>query len=164
MCSNSMPLKKPLDKEYQFFLENGNNFDPSKYTFSSLDDSFKLSKPKKNIDSIISDLIKTKKYETKRVDVIIDIDENGNLIAANLWPKKFSERLGEKIIDTIYGLNKTPNVKYRDPENQAEKDLLNIIRNLKKWDKVYIPNTETSVNVRQYLQFYIKKDTIELYY
>ena len=164
MCSNSRTLKKPLDKEYQFFLKNGNNFDPLKYTFSSLDDSFKLSKPKKDIDSIISDLIKNKKYATKRVDVIIDIDENGNLIAANLWPKKFSERLGEKIIDTIYGLNKTPNIKYRDPENQAEKDLLNIIRNLKKWDKVYIPNTETSVNIRQYLQFYIKQDTIKLYY
>lgn len=64
----------------------------------------------------------------------------------------------------MYGLNKTPNIKYRNPENQAETDLLNIIRNLKKWDKVNIPNTETSVKFRQYLQFYIEQDTIKLYY
>lgn len=98
MCSNSKPLKKTLDNEYQFFLKNGNNFDPSKYTFSSLDDSFKLSIPKKDIDSIISNLINSKKYTTKRVNVIIDIDENGDLIAANLWSENFQTDLEKKLL------------------------------------------------------------------
>jgi hypothetical protein len=163
-CSNSERLKEPLSRKEQRILEASKKFDPLDYTFNSLDASFKTSRPEKNIDSLLEQLSLYNNYKTKRVDIMVDIDENGNLIAANLTPKKFSERPNKVILDSLFNLNKHPNLKTREPESRAEADILNLAKQLKNWSKVCIPKTSTPVKYRQYLQFHYENGAFEVYY
>ncbi|MFV8226467.1 hypothetical protein [Christiangramia aquimixticola] len=162
-CSNSTKISTPLNQDLKQVLEHGKDLNISKYTFTALDGINTVSRPKKNIDSLLG-AINSQKFKSKRVDIIIDIDKDGHLISANLHAKKFENRPEKKIIDTIFNLNKPENIQVRNPENQAEIDLLKLVRSLKDWDKVYIPNSNTSIRFRQYLQFHKDKAGWKIYY
>lgn len=163
-CSNSKPLgNREIGKGEQRILNNGNQLDLDKYKFSALDGFYSQARPKANIDSILT-IYQENDYEDDRIDIIVDIDKEGNLEAANLWPKNFKDRPEDKVIDSIFNLNKHQNVQVREPDSRAEKDLLELVRNLKKWDQTYLPFSEKPVSYRMYLQFYPKQDTIKLYY
>ena len=163
-CSNSKPLdNREIGRIEQRILNSGNQLDLEKYKFSAIDGFYSQARPKANIDSILTTYQKNG-YEDDRIDIIVDIDKNGNLEAANLWPKKFKDRPADKVIDSIFNLNKPCNIQVREPESRAEKDLLELVRNLKKWDKTYLPFLKKPVAYRMYLQFYPEQDTIKLYY
>ena len=163
-CSNSKPIQnREVEKSEQGILNNGNELDLDKYVFSMLDGFYSKARPKANLDSILS-LYQKNSYQDERIDIIVDIDQEGDLKAANLWSKTLKNRPLDKVIDSIFNLNKPPNIKVREPDTRAERDLLKLVRGLKKWDKTYLPFSNTPVAYRMYLQFYPEQDTIKLYY
>lgn len=163
-CSNSRPLgEREIGKIEQKILNNGNKLDIDKYKFTIIDGFDSQARPKANVDSILT-LYQQKNYQDDRIDIIVDIDKEGNLEAANLEPRTFKERPADKVIDSIFNLNKPRNIQIREPESRAEKDLLELVRNLKKWDKTYLPFSKKPIAYRMYLQFYPEEDTIKLYY
>jgi len=163
-CSNSTALRYGgIDKREQEILNNGNKLDLDNYIFSKLDGIYSEARPKANIDSILA-IYKRNIHQDVQVDIIVDIDKEGNLKTANLWPKKHMDRPADKVVDSIFNLNKPENQQVREPENRTEKDLLNMVRNLKKWDKTYLPFSRKEIAYRVYLQFGTTHDTIKIYY
>lgn len=164
ICSNSKPIgNKGIEKIEQRILENGNKLNLDNYIFSRLDGFYSQARPKANMDSILTSYQKNN-YQDDVIYIIVDIDKKGNLEAANLRPKKFKDRPADKVIDSIFNLNKPQNFQIREPESRAEKDFLELVRNLKKWDKTYLPFSNKPIAYRMYLQFYPEKDTIKLFY
>lgn len=163
-CSNSKFLgNESIGKTEQRILNNGNKLDLDQYTFSTTDGIYSQARPKANMDSILT-LHQKNNYQDDRIDILVDIDRKGNLVAANLWPKKFIDRPANQVTDSIFNLNKPPNIQVREPETRAEKDLLKMVRNLKKWDRTFLPFSKKPIAYRMYLQFYPEQDTIKLYY
>jgi len=167
-CSNSKLIKKRVISESELnILNKANGFEIDKYTFTNLDGSFTNAKPKINLDSILRNHRNKKygkKHNDKRVDIVVDIDKNGNLISANLTSKEHMTVENNEIIDSIYNLNKPKNVEIRKAETNFEKDILKIVKNLKVWEKTFIERTKTSVRIRKFLQFYKKPNEIKVYY
>jgi hypothetical protein len=167
-CSNSKPIgKRIISKREQKTLENGNEFEIDKYTFTNLDGHFTNAKPKINLDSILR-YYKNKnygeKYKENRVDIVVDIDKKGNLISANLTSKEHMIVENNEVIDSIYNLNKPTNIEVRKPKTNFEVDILKIVKDLKIWEKTFIEGTKTSVRIRKFLKFYKKPNEIRVYY
>ncbi len=167
-CSNSKPIEKRIISEReQKILDNGNEFKIDKYTFTNSDGHFTNAKPKVDLDSILRSYKNknyAEKYNENRVDIVVDIDNKGNLISANLTSKEHMTVENNEIIDSIYNLNKPKNVKIRKAKTNFEKDILKIVNNLKVWEKTFIEGTKTSVRIRKFLQFYKKPNEIKVYY
>ena len=167
-CSNSKPIgKRIISEKEQKILDNGNEFKIDKYTFTNLDGHFTNAKPKINLDSILSNY-KNKnygeKYKENRVDIVVDIDKNGNLISANLTSKEHMNIENNEVIDSIYNLNKPKNIEIRKPKTNFEIDILKIVKDLKAWERTFIEGTKTSVRIRKFLQFYKKPNEIKVCY
>ena len=167
-CSNSKPIgKRIISEKEQKILNNGNEFEIDKYTFTNLDGHFTNAKPKINLDSILRNY-KNKtygeKYKENRVDIVLDIDKKGNLISANLTSKEHMNIENNEVIDSIYNLNKPKNIEIRKPKTNFEIDILKIVKDLKVWEKTFIGGTKTSVRIRKFLQFYKKPNEIKVYY
>ena len=167
-CSNSKPIgKRIISESEQKILDNGNEFNIDKYTFTNLDGHFTNAKPKVDLDSILRNY-KNKNYGEKyienRVDIVVDIDKNGNLISANLISKEHMNKENNEVIDSIYNLNKPKNIEIRKAKTNFEIDILKIVKDLKIWEKTFIEGTKTSVRIRKFLQFYKKPNEIEVYY
>ena len=167
-CSNSKPLgKRNISEREQKILDNGNEFEIDKYTFTNLDGHFTNAKPKVNLDSILN-IYNDKNYAEEeiqnRVDIVVDIDKNGNLISANLTSKEHWRIENNEFIDSIYNLNKPKNIEIRKPKTEFEKDILKIVKNLNLWERTFIFRTKTPVRIRKFLQFYKKPNEIKVYY
>jgi len=164
-CSNSKPIGKRIISEIeQYVLNNANDFEIDKYTFTNLDGSFTNAKPKANLDSILRNYRNKnygEKYNENRVDIVVDIDKKGNLISANLTSK---EHLTVENYDSIYNLNKPKNIEIRKANKNFERDILKIVKNLKVWEKTFIEGTKISVRIRKFLQFYKNSNEIKVYY
>ncbi|MGO2102636.1 MAG: hypothetical protein ACTH3E_06270 [Psychroflexus halocasei] len=168
ICSNSKPIHhRSIPKREQEILNHANDFDINKYTFTFLDGEFSYVQPLKNIDSLLRK-IKIKdygeEYRENRVDVVVDIDKNGNLMSANLFSQEHVKSENEVIIDTIFNLNKPLNIEYREAQTDFEKDILKVVRLLKKWEVTYLKNTETPVRMRKFMQFHKETGNIKVYY
>jgi hypothetical protein len=159
--------KELFQRESKKTLENGNEFEIDKYTFTNLDGHFTNAKPKINLDSILR-YYKNKnygeKYKENRVDIVVDIDKKGNLISANLTSKEHMIVENNEVIDSIYNLNKPTNIEVRKPKTNFEVDILKIVKDLKIWEKTFIEGTKTSVRIRKFLKFYKKPNEIRVYY
>ncbi|MBL4604861.1 MAG: hypothetical protein JKY02_04130 [Flavobacteriaceae bacterium] len=166
-CSNSKILTENIPKSEQKILDNADNFEIDKYTFTNLEGSFTKSKPIINLDSILkkySNIDYGKKYSDNRVDIVVDIDKNGNLLAVNLTSNEHMKTENNEIIDSIYNLNKPQNIEIRKPKTKFEKDIITIVKGLKTWRKTYIQGTETPIRIRKFLQFHKKSNEIKVYY
>lgn len=167
-CSNSKPIgKKEIPIRERKILDQANQFDINNYIFTSIDGHFTNSKPKIELDSLLerySHKQYGKSYSENRVDIVVDIDENGNLLAANLTSKEHSKIEFSEASDSIYNLDKPKNIKIRKPETEFEKDMLEVASKLRKWDITYLSQTETPVRIRKFLQFYKKSNDIEVYF
>lgn len=167
-CSNSKPIgKRVISKSEQNILNNANNFEIDKYTFTNLDGHFTNAKPKVDLDSILRNYRYKnhgEEYNENRVDVVVDIDKNGNLISANLTSKEHMSFEKNEIIDSIYNLNKPKNIEIRKAKTNFEKDILKIVKKLNLWEKTFIQRTKTSVRIRKFMQFYKKPNKIKVYY
>ena len=167
-CSNSKPIdNRAISISEQKVLNNANNFEIDKYTFTNLDGHFTNAKPKADLDSILRiyrDKNYGEEYKENRVDIVVDIDKDGNLISANLTSKEHMRIENNEIVDSIYNLNKPKNIEIRKPKTNFEKDILAIIKKLDVWEKTYINGTKTSVRIRKFLQFYKKPNEIKVYY
>jgi hypothetical protein len=167
-CSNSKPIgKRVISKSEQKVLNNANSFEIDKYTFTNLDGQFTSAKPKVDLDSILRnyrDKNYGEEYNENRVNIVVDIDKNGNLISANLTSKEHMSIENNEIIDSIYNLNKPKNIEIRKAETNFEKDILKIVKEMKIWEKTFIERTKTSVRIRKFLQFYKKPNEIKIYY
>jgi len=151
-CSNSKPINsRKIRLEEQKVLDNGNELDLKRYRFN-----FNNAKSLTNIDSIL------KKHKTKKfppnsyAPILIDVDENGKLTQANLFPRKNYKK---EIIDTIFGLNLLQN-KYEEPLSDFQKLALEITRNINQWQKYYYLDLKYSVKYRRILKFDVGKDSI----
>lgn len=167
-CSNSKPIgKRVISKSEQKILNNANSFEIQKYTFTNLDGHFTNAKPKVDLDSILRNYRYKnygEEYNENRVDIVVDIDKNGNLISANLTSKEHMSSENNEIIDSIYNLNKPKNIEIRKAKTNFEKDILKIVKKLNLWEKTFIQRTKTSVKIRKFLQFYKKPNEIIVYY
>jgi len=167
-CSNSKPIgKRIISEREQNILNNANDFEIDKYTFTNLDGSFTNAKPKANIDSILKKYRNKnygEKYNENRVDIVVDIDKKGNLISVNLTSKEHMAIENNEIIDSIYNLNKPKNIEIRKAKTGFEKDVLKVVKNLKVWEKTFIKGTKISVRIRKFLQFYKTSNEIKVYY
>ena len=167
-CSNSKPIeKRKISESEQKVLNNGNSFEIDKYTFTNLDGRFTNAKPKVDLDSILKNYRNKKyseKYNDNRVDIVVDIDKNGNLISANLTSKDHMNMENNEIIDSIYNLNKPKNIEIRKAQTNFEKDIIGIVKKLKRWELTYIEGTKTPVRIRKFLQFYKESNEIKVYY
>lgn len=167
-CSNSKPIgKKEIPIRERKILDQANQFDINNYIFTSIDGHFTNSKPKIELDSLLerySHKQYGKSYSENRVDIVVDIDENGNLLAANLTSKEHFKIEFSEASDSIYNLDKPKNIKIRKPETEFEKDMLEVASKLRKWDITYLSQTKTPVRIRKFLQFYKKSNDIEVYF
>ncbi len=165
-CSNSRPIEKtPISTREQKILDNAKHFEVEKYTFNQIDGRFTNARPKANLDSLLSKY-KNKKYgesyKENRADVMVDIDKNGNLIAANLLDRKHQKIENLVIIDSLFDLNKTENSEERETATAFEEDIEGVVKQLKNWEITFIKGTKIPVKFRKYLQFYKKPNTIEV--
>jgi len=164
-CTNSKPLNsRIISQNEQQILDNANEFSIDKYILNDFDGFFTQSKPEKDLDLIL-EKYHNKDYGNKnKAHIVVDIDKNGNLLAANVYSLEEMRPKNNLIIDTIFRLNKPPNIESNKVKTEFEKDILNIVRTLKKWDIICIDDTEIAVNKRLVLQFYKKENNIEVYY
>lgn len=166
-CSNSKPLTRSISKNEQKILDNANEFEIDKYTFTNLDGNFTIGKPKIDLDSIFkkyNNKYYGKKYNENRVDIVVDIDKKGKLLAANLTSKKHMRIENNEIIDSTYNLNKPQNIEIRKPKTEFERDIIEIVKKLNKWKITYIKGTKIPVRIRKFLQFYKEPNKIKVYY
>jgi len=167
-CSNSKPIEKGIIPTSELkILNNANGFEIDKYTFTSLDGHFTNTKPKINLDSILKKYSHKdygKNYRENRVDIVVDIDKNGQLIASNLTSIARCPPDNMELIDSIYNLNKPKNIALRKANTKFEKDIFQVVKNLKVWEKTYIEGVQTPVRIRKFLQFYKKRNKIEVCY
>lgn len=151
MCSNSKRItNKPIGTKELAILENFKKFNLNNYILEN-EKGFSYSKPITNVDSIISTFKKNKIEKKQFSIVIVDIDEKGKLISANLHYKL--EPIKYKIIDSIFGLNYLINKQYRKPENNFESVILNVSKKITDWIPYRNLKTGETVRHRKYLKF-----------
>jgi hypothetical protein len=167
-CSNSKRLtSRSTSKNEQQVLNNANEFEIDKYIFTELDGNFTNAKPKIDLDSILKKYYNKEygeNYNENRVDIVVDIDKNGKLLAANLTSKEHMEIKNIVIIDSIFNLNKPKNIEIRKPKTEFEKDVLEIVKILNRWEIIYIEGTKIPINNRRFMQFYKESNYIKVYY
>ena len=147
MCGNSKPIGPTgIFQAEQQVLDNGNDFDPSKYIFTSFD--WINTQPQSNaVDSLLKKYRYTK-HTPNRVNIMVEIDEKGRLISAASTRKWYS------LTDSVFGLYIPENRDFSQPTNQKEEYFLGIVRSLKKWNIISIPHSTTAIKYRRDLQFY----------
>lgn len=148
MCGNSKPLGiKEIYPAEQKVLDFGNDFDPSKYIFTRFDGINIYSNPLNSIDYLLKKHQYTMNTPT-RVEIMVDVNEKGQLISANLTSKQL------QISDPVFNLIVSEKVTFTKPANQPAKNFLKIVRALKTWQVAFIPHSTTAIKYRRYLQFY----------
>ncbi|WP_281847784.1 hypothetical protein [Olleya namhaensis] len=136
-CSNSKPLdRRTIFKKEQNVLNNGNSFKLENYIYQS-ETEFNFTKPISNIDSIFR-TGQIKEYERTFTVLKLYIDKKGNLISV-------SNRFGYQFeIDSIFNLPIEFKTNFDKPIPEFEKDAIELVENIRKWeikrhDKTNIP-------------------------
>ena len=152
LCSNSRPLEemKIFPKE-QKVLDNGNSFNLNNYIYSTHEAGFNYVKPVSNIDSIFKSE-KVKNYKETSVRLDLWIDREGNLETVSL-------RYGLKIkADTIFGLIKDYGSETRMPSTEFERDAIELVKKVRKWEIKRHDKTKIPVRCRRYLTVRFDKE------
>lgn len=159
MCSNSKSLNhRPIDVREQKMLDNGNSFDLSKYIFE-YEGVFNYCENITDINSILKKG-KLKTYKSTTTLLSVYIDSNGNLKSVN------RQRELVRIRDSIFNLN--TNIDYGNdrPITDFEKDAIELISQVKKWEVKQHNKTKVSVpyirNIWVYFNPKTNKWTYEL--
>jgi len=152
-CSNS---SKGLSLRSPESLKNAPRFKVLNYHLNFDYYFFNQTKPITNIDSIMTPF-KSNKYSNIKEGVIImfDVDTNGLVSKSNIWVTNGFEL---NKIDSLVGTFDIINKEYRLPENNLEKDALDISKKIKKWQIMRFKQGGMAVNSRQYLMFSVDKN------
>jgi hypothetical protein len=166
ICSNS---RKLLENQYPTFVkkisENWNNFNIHKFIFSSLDGEFETSLPNLNLDSLINKYSKKdygEEYGQNIANIIVDIDRNGEAIQTVV--NHINKKVKTLKYDTIFHLFIYYPLKELKPETEFQKDMINEVKKIKKWDPVFIKNTNIPIPYRKHLQFQKINDSLYRHY
>lgn len=147
MCGNSKPLGNTgIQPAEQRILDNGNDFDPSKYIFTAFD-GINTGFQSNNIDS----LMKKHSYSKNTpnwVNIMVEIDEKGRLISAP------ATREWHGAVDPVFELYTAGSKGCTQPTNAQQDYFLEKVRALEKWELTFIPYSDTAVKYRRDLQFY----------
>ena len=141
-CSNSRPLGKIkiLSRE-QKVLDNGNTFNINHYIYNEHEAGFNYTRPVSNIDSIFRSE-RVKEYKKTMVWLDVYIDQNGNLTSVSL-------PYGLKIkADTIFGLVKEYGEEIRTPSTEFERDAIELVKKVKKWEVKRHKKTKIAVRYK----------------
>lgn len=144
-CSNSKPLgERKIYPREQKILDNGNSFNLDNYIYSTHEAGFNYVKPISNIDSIFKSE-KVKNYKKTFVWLDLYIDREGNLETVNL-------RYGRKIkADTIFGFIEDYGAETKAPSTEFERDAVDLVKKVKKWEIKRHNKTKIPVRCRKYL-------------
>jgi hypothetical protein len=156
-CSNSKPLdRRTISKNEQKVLDNGNTFKLENYIYQSEPD-FNYTKPISDIDSILK-TGKIKDYERPFTWLKLFIDRNGNL-------NSVSTQIGYQLkMDTIYNLPTEFKIKLIKSLSEFEKDAIELVKKIQKWEIKRHNKTNVPVPYIQHLaiEFDKKKWKYEL--
>jgi len=151
-CSNSKIInERYIQFEEQKVLNNGNEINLYKYRHT-----FNNAKTLINIDSILENYRKERFKPSSFAPIIIDVNKEGELTNANLFPRKNYEK---EVVDTIFGLNLIKN-KHEPPKSEFQNLALEIARKLDKWQQYYYLDLKYPVRYRTILKFGAGKDSI----
>ncbi len=151
-CSNSKIInERNIPFEEQKVLNNGNELNLYKYRHS-----FNNPKLLVNIDSILESYRNKRFIPSSFAPIIIDVDNEGELTEANLFPRNNYKK---EIVDTIFDLNLIKN-KHESPTSEFQKLALEIARKLDRWEKYYYLDLNYPVKYRTTLKFGAGKDSI----
>ncbi|CAM1363383.1 conserved protein of unknown function [Tenacibaculum soleae] len=166
ICSNSSRI---LENKYPTFVKkiskNWRNFNIDKFIFSSLDGEFETSFPDLNLDSLITKYSKKnygEEYGESIANIIVDINRNGEIIQTVI--NHHNKKIKPLEYDSIFHLYLYYPLKEFEPVTEFQKDMINEVRKIKKWNPVLIRNTNISVPYRKHLQFQKIKDSIYRHY
>lgn len=126
-CSNSMRLRNgTIPKGYQKILNNGNSFKIDNYIYE-FENSFNFTRPLTNIDSIFK-LEKGKNYDKAYAGLDLLIDKKGDLISISPSNQVY------RVIDPVFGLVKDFEIEKNIILTEFQKDAINLMLKIKKWE------------------------------
>lgn len=153
MCSNSKVINnRPINSTEQKILDNGNSFKLEDYIFEN-EYGFNYCVNITDIKSIL-EKGKIKDYKNSTTILNLSIDSNGNLKSVN----RQSELIRKK--HTIFNLTTEVEYSNREPLTEFEKDAIELIRQVEKWE--IKKHEKTGVNVpyiRHIWVYYDEKTT-----
>ena len=126
-CSNSKPLgRRTISKNEQKILDNGNSFKLENYIYQSEND-LTFTKPISVVDSVLK-TGKDKDYEKPFTWLKLFVDENGNL---NSVTTNTNYQLKN---DSIFNLTTEFKIRSRKPLTEFEKDAIELVKKIPKWE------------------------------
>lgn len=151
-CSNSKPLsKRSISTNEQKILDNGNSFKLEDYILQF------RTKPISAIDSIFKSG-KIKNYKKPFASLILFIDKKGNLISVT------THNSYQPITDSIFNLPTKFKIKLREPLTEFEKDAIELLKRVSKWEIKEHKKTNISVSYIRHLRIEFDKEEKEWKY
>lgn len=157
MCSNSKVIDyRPISLREQKMLDNGNSFELENYIYQ-FEHNFNYTKPISNIDSILK-TGKIKDYERPFTWLKLYIDKNGNL-------NSVTTHIGYQIkTDSIFNLPTEFKIKLRKPLTEFEKDAIELVKRIPKWEIKKHKKTNIAVPYIRHLTIEFDKEKKEWKY
>ena len=156
-CSNSKPLcRRTISKSEQKILDNGNSFKLENYIYQ-FEHDFNYTKPISNIDSILK-TGKIKDYERPFTWLKLFVDKNGNL-------NSVTTHIGYQLkTDSIFNLPTEFKIKLRKPLTEFEKDAIELVKKIPKWEIKKHKKTNVPVPYIRHLAIEFNKEKKEWKY
>lgn len=157
ICSNSKNIDyRQIGKNEQKILDNGNSFELKNYIYLS-EHGFNYTKPISNIDSILK-TGKIKDYKKPFTWLKLYIDKNGKL-------NSVTTHYGYQIkTDSIFNLPTEFKIKLRKPLSEFEKDVIELVKKIQKWEMKKHRKTNISVPYIRHLTIEFDKEKKEWKY
>lgn len=150
MCSNSRAITNlPIQFQEQKMLDNGNSFKIEDYIYQ-FENDFNFCKNITDINAVL-EKGKIKVYTKPFTSLILHIGSDGNLKSVNITKELMS------LYDSIYGLRKELTYTNYIPITDFEKDAIELISQVKKWE--IKKHNQTKVNVAYLKSIWVKYDT-----
>ncbi|MFZ3576287.1 hypothetical protein [Tenacibaculum finnmarkense] len=157
ICSNSKNIDfRQIRMNEQKILDNGNSFKIEDYIFK-YEHGFNYTKPISNIDSILK-TGKIKDYKKPFTWLELYIDKNGKL-------NSVTTHNGYQIkTDSIFNLPTEFKIKLRKPLSEFEKDAIELVKKIQKWEIKKHRKTNISVPYIRHLTIEFDKEKKEWKY
>jgi len=127
VCSNSRSLDyRPINSNEQKILDNGNKFILKNYIYK-YEKGFKNIKLNSNLDSIIR-IGKIKNYSKPYTWLELLIDEKGKLCSIGTFNGSYCKH------DTIFNLSTEFIIRLKKPLTEFEKDAIELVKKVSKWE------------------------------
>jgi thiol-disulfide isomerase/thioredoxin len=157
ICSNSKNTDyRQVRIEEQKVLENGNSFKLENFIYQ-FEHDFNYTKPIYNIDSILK-TGQIKDYEKPFTWLKLYVDKNGNL-------NSVTTHIGYQLkTDSIFNLPNEFKIKLRKPLTEFEKDAIELVKKVRKWEIKKHRKTNVSVPYIRHLAIEFDKEKKEWKY